>query len=617
MSTTVLTAVAWPYANGPRHIGHVSGFGVPADVFSRYQRMAGNDVLMVSGTDEHGTPILVQADAEGVSARELADRYNRVIVEDLHGLGLSYDLFTRTSTRNHYAVVQELFRTVHRNGYFVPRTTMSAISPSTGRTLPDRYIEGTCPICGYDGARGDQCDNCGNQLDPIDLINPRSRINGETPVFTESEHYFLDLPALADALGAWLRTRTDWRPNVLRFSLNLLDDLKPRAMTRDIDWGIPVPLDGWRDRPDKKLYVWFDAVIGYLSASIEWARRFGTDRGGRPDPEAWQRWWHGTGEDGAGAARQYYFMGKDNITFHSQIWPAELLAYDGRGAHGGSAGTFGALNLPTEVVSSEFLTMSGSKFSTSRRTVIYVGDFLREFGPDSLRYFIAAAGPENQDADFTWEEFVRRNNFELANEWGNLVNRSVSMAHKNFGAIPAATVPTDADVELLRAAEAAFTTVGDLLSRSRFKAASTEAMRVVGLANKYISESEPWKLKDDLERQGTVLHTALQVVDDAKTLLTPFLPHSSQAVFEALGGRGVWAAQPEIRLVTDFDDDVEGVGVPDVVDYPVLTGDYANEQATWARRDIEVGRPLAKPTPLFAKLDPGLGETGPEWAPIA
>jgi methionyl-tRNA synthetase len=309
-------------------------------------------------------------------------------------------------------------------------------------------------------------------------------------------------------------------------------------------------------------------------------------------------------------------MGKDNITFHSQIWPAELLAYDGRGEHGGSAGSFGTLNLPTEVVSSEFLTMSGSKFSTSRRTVIYVGDFLREFGPDSLRYFIAAAGPENQDADFTWEEFVRRNNFELANEWGNLVNRSVSMAHKNFGAIPAAAAPTDADVELLRASEAAFATVGDLLSRSRFKAASAEAMRVVGLANKYISESEPWKLKDDPERQGTVLHTALQVVDDAKTLLTPFLPHSSQAVFAALGGEGVWAAQPEIRTVTDFADDVEGVGVPEVVDYPVLTGDYAHEQAVWARRDIEVGRPLSRPTPLFTKLDPGLGETGPEWAPV-
>ena len=605
--SSVLTAVAWPYANGPRHIGHVSGFGVPSDVFSRYQRMIGNDVLMVSGTDEHGTPILVQADAEGVSARELADRYNRVIVGDLQGLGLSYDLFTRTTTRNHYAVVQELFRTVHRNGYFVPQTTMSAISPSTGRTLPDRYVEGTCPICGYDGARGDQCDNCGNQLDPIDLINPRSKINGETPKFVESEHFFLDLPALADALGSWLSTRTDWRPNVLKFSQNLLTDLKPRAMTRDIDWGIPVPLDGWRERGDKKLYVWFDAVIGYLSAAIEWARRFGND------PEQWKQWW--VNPD----AVQYYFMGKDNITFHSQIWPAELLGYDGRGQKGGAPGLFGELNLPTEVVSSEFLTMSGSKFSTSRRTVIYVGDFLREFGPDSLRYFIAAAGPENQDADFTWEEFVRRTNFELANEWGNLVNRSVSMAHKNFGAIPTPGALTEADAELLTAARSAYGTVGEFLGRSRFRAASSEAMRVVSLANKYLSEQEPWKLGGDADgkaRQATILHTALQVVDDAKTLLTPFLPHSSQKVFEALGGQGVWAAQPEIVEVMDFDDDVEGVGVPAAREYPVLTGDYAAQQATWQRRDIVAGTPLAKPTPLFAKLDPGLGETGPEWAPV-
>ena len=602
--SSLLTAVAWPYANGPRHIGHVSGFGVPADVFSRYQRMAGNDVLMVSGTDEHGTPILVQADQEGVSARELADRYNRVIVQDLAGLGLSYDLFTRTTTRNHYAVVQELFRTVHRNGYMVAKTTLSAISPSTGRTLPDRYIEGTCPICGYEAARGDQCDNCGNQLDPIDLINPRSRINGETPVFTESEHFFLDLPALAGSLGDWLSTRSDWRPNVLKFSLNLLADLKPRAMTRDIDWGIPVPLDGWRDRGDKKLYVWFDAVIGYLSAAIEWARRYGKT------PEQWQQWW--TDPD----ARQYYFMGKDNITFHSQIWPAELIGYNGLGDKGGAPGTLGTLNLPTEVVSSEFLTNRGSKFSTSRQKVIYVGDFLRAFGPDALRYFIAVAGPETQDTDFTWDEFVRRTNFELANEWGNLVNRSISMAQRNFGAIPTPGTPQPVDAELLASSAASFDTVGELLNRSRFKAAIGEAMRVVGQANKYLSDTEPWKLGGDPERQGTVLHTALQVVDDAKTLLTPFLPHSSQQVFQALGGTGTWAPQPEIREVTELDDDVEGVGAPPIRDYPVITGDYASARAVWKRLPVEVGRPLAKPTPLFTKLDPGLGETGPDWAPI-
>src|SRR6266536_1695362 len=272
-SSHILTAPAWPYANGPRHIGHVSGFGVPSDMFSRYQRMAGQQVLMVSGTDEHGTPIQVQADAEGVSARQLADRYNRVIAEDLCALGLSYDLFTRTTTRNHYAVVQELFTGLLNNGYIFPKATLGAISPSTGRTLPDRYIEGICPICGYESARGDQCDNCGNQLDPTDLISPRSRINGEKPEFVEAEHFFLDLPAFTDALGTWLQSKKGaWRPNVLKFSLNLLKDLQPRAITRDLDWGVPVPLDGWRDRPDKRIYVWFDAVIGYLSASVEWAR---------------------------------------------------------------------------------------------------------------------------------------------------------------------------------------------------------------------------------------------------------------------------------------------------------------------------------------------------------
>ena len=271
----ILTAVAWPYANGPRHIGHVSGFGVPSDVFSRFQRMSGNRVLMVSGTDEHGTPITVAADAEGVSPREIADRNNRIIVGDLQSLGLSYDLFTRTTTANHAAVSQEIFLGLLKNGYVFPKTTLGAISPSTGRTLPDRYIEGTCPICGYDGARGDQCDNCGNQLDPIDLKNPRSRINGEAPEFVETEHFFLDLPALADALQEWLGTRTDWRPNVLRFSREFARDLRPRAVTRDLDWGVPIPVEGWADDPMKRIYVWFDAVTGYLSASVEWARRIG------------------------------------------------------------------------------------------------------------------------------------------------------------------------------------------------------------------------------------------------------------------------------------------------------------------------------------------------------
>jgi methionyl-tRNA synthetase len=581
----VLAAVAWPYANGPRHIGHVSGFGVPSDVFSRYMRMAGHDVLMVSGTDEHGTPILVQAEKEGVSPRELADRYNRLIVEDLHALGLAYDLFTRTTTRNHYAVAQELFRTVHDNGYMIKQVTRGAISPSTGRTLPDRYIEGTCPICGYDSARGDQCDNCGNQLDPVDLINPRSRINGETPEFVETEHFFLDLPALADALAQWLKTRTDWRPNVLKFSLNLLDDIRPRAMTRDIDWGIPVPLPGWEDNPNKRLYVWFDAVIGYLSAAIEWARRSGDDA-------AWRRWWSAAAED----ARQYYFMGKDNITFHAQIWPAELLAYNGEGSRGGQPGGYGKLQLPTEVVSSEFLTMEGRKFSSSRSVVIYVRDFLSRYDPDALRYFIAVAGPETTDTDFTWAEFLRRNNDELVAGWGNLVNRSISMAAKNFGAVPPRGPLTAADEALLASARTAFDTVGGLIERHRQKQAINEAMRVVGEANKYLSDQAPWKIKDDPERLGTILHVVLQVVSDCNTLLTPFLPHSAQKIHELLGGTGVHVPMPSIVEVDDLD------GGPS---YPVLTGDYT-VGARWASVPVEAGRKLDPPKPVFKKLDPSI-----------
>jgi methionyl-tRNA synthetase len=584
-SRHILACAAWPYANGPRHIGHVSGFGLPCDMFARYQRMCGNPVLMVSGTDEHGTPIQVQADAEGVTARELADRYNRVIAEDLTGLDMSYDLFTRTTTRNHYAVVQEMFRGLYDNGYIFTRTSMGAVSPSTGRTLPDRYIEGTCPICGFENARGDQCDNCGNQLDPVDLINPRSKINGETPVFVETEQFFLDLPAFADVLGGWLQSKSgQWRPNVLKFSLNLLGDLQPRAITRDLDWGVPIPLEGWRDRPDKRIYVWFDAVIGYLSASIEWARRSG-------NPDAWRAFWQ------SGDAESYYFMGKDNIVFHAEIWPAMLLGYGGNGARGGTPGSLGELNLPTEVVSSEYLTMEGRKFSSSRSIVIYVRDFLSRYDVDALRYYVAVAGPETQDTDFTWSEFVRRNNDELVANWGNLVNRAVSFAARNIGEIPEPGELTAADRALLDRSRASFTTVGEALARCRFKMASTEAMRTLGEANKYLSDQAPWKLREsDPDRMRTIVHVALQLVDDGKTLLTPFLPRSSQKVFEMLGGAGEWSGLPQIHEVDEVDED----GGPS---YPVITGDYRTA-ARWESAPIKPGTKLATPVPLFTKLAP-------------
>ncbi|HET8892517.1 MAG TPA: methionine--tRNA ligase [Gaiellaceae bacterium] len=560
----MLVAVAWPYASGPRHLGHVAGPGVPSDIFARYHRLKGNDVLKVSGTDEHGTPVMVSADREGVSPRELADRNNALILDDFLKLGLSFDTFTRTSTPNHYRVTQEIFRTLYEKGYLIEKTTLGAFSPTTGRTLPDRYIEGTCPICGYTEARGDQCDNCGNQLDPVDLINPRSIIDGSTPEFRETTHLFLDLPAFADWLEEWLSAQEGWRPNVKNFSLGLVRELKSRAMTRDIDWGVPVPVPGYPE-DTKRIYVWFDAVIGYLSASIEWAHNRGT-------PEAWREWWQ---EPSAG---HYYFMGKDNIVFHAVIWPAMLMGYGDN------------LHLPTNVVATEYLTMEGKKASTSRGVAIWVSDFLSRYDPDPLRYYLTAAGPETQDTDFTWEEFVRRNNDELLANWGNLVNRTLVNAYRNFGAVPEPGELADEDRTLLAAIDAGFDEVGAQIERVRFKAALAEAMRLSSLANQYIADQAPWALvKTDRERAATVLYVALRAVDSLKTLLAPFLPFTSQVVHALLGHEGYLAGPLEIRWVDDHN---------------VLTGDYASWVGSWAPSELPAGRTLPEPRPLFRKLPP-------------
>jgi methionyl-tRNA synthetase len=563
----ILVAVAWPYASGPRHLGHVAGFGVPSDVFSRYQRLRGNNVLMVSGTDDHGTPITTEADREGTTPEEIVRRYHGVIVDDLKNLGMTYDLFTQTSTVNHHRVVQEIFKKLYEKGYIVVRKQLGAISPSTGRTLPDRYLVGTCPICGFPEARGDQCDNCGNQLDPTDLINPRSKINGEIPEFRETEHFYLELPLFADQLREWISKQEHWRPNVRAFAANFVADLKPRAITRDIDWGIPIPLPGWEDRDMKRLYVWFDAVIGYLSASIEWAHIHG-------DPDAWKRWWQNP------EARGYYFMGKDNITFHTVIWPAILL-----GA--------GDLNLPYDVVSSEFLTMEGKKLSHSRGHQIFVGDFLSRYDPDPLRYYLTIAGPETQDTDFTWAEFVRRNNDELVGTWGNLVHRTLVNAHRNFGEVPAAGELTARDREVLAAVEAGFESVGALYGTARFKAAVTEAMRLAALVNQYLGEEQPWhSIKTDRSRAGTVLNVALRCVDNLKLMFTPVLPFTAQRLHELLGHDGVIAPQPELRELSEAADRA----------HTVLAGDYPHERV-WAPTTLPAGQKLREPQALFKKLD--------------
>lgn len=575
----ILVAVAWPYANGPRHIGHVAGFGVPSDVFARYHRLCGNDVLMVSGTDEHGTPIMVAADREGLSPRELVDRNSAVIRDDLRRLGLSYDLFTRTTTANHQRVVRDVFRTLWEKGYIIEQTAVGAFSASTGQTLPDRYVEGTCPICGFADARGDQCDNCGNQLDPADLLEPRSKIDGQPPLFRETTHLFIDLPAFRDQLSAWIGEQHHWRANVRRFSLELLKEIRPRPVTRDLDWGVRIPVPGYDDRDDKRIYVWFDAVIGYLSASVEWAAN-------RGDPEAWRDWWQNP------EARHFYFMGKDNIVFHSVIWPSQLLGY-GEGGEVGSGR--GSLELPFDIVSSEFLTMEGKQFSTSRNVVIYVGDFLDRYDADSLRFFLTAAGPETQDSDFTWSEFVRRNNDELVANWGNLVNRTLTSAFKNFGVVPTPGPLTDEDATVLAAVEGGFESVGAQIEKARFKAALGEAMQLATRVNQYISEQEPWAvIKDDRERAATILYVALRCVDNLKTLYAPFLPFSSQALHELLGHEGYLAGPLLFEEVEEADGG----------HHTILTGAYASWCGRWQAGELPVGQALAEPRPLFRKLDP-------------
>ena len=574
----ILVAPAWPYAAGHRHLGHVAGFGVPSDAFARYHRLKGNDVLMVSGTDEHGTPVMVAADREQKSYAEIADYYNAAFREDFRRLGLSYDCFSRTTTLNHERVTQDIFKTLYEHGAIIEQTQLVSFSPTTGHTLPDRYIEGTCPICGYPEARGDQCDNCGNQLDPTDLIDPRSRIDGSVPEFRETKHLFLDLPKFADALRAWIEQHDDWRPNVRNFSLRLLDEIRPRPITRDLDWGVRIPVDGYAENPNKRIYVWFDAVIGYLSASIEWAAVSG-------DAEAWRDWWQND------EALHAYFQGKDNVVFHTVIWPAMLLGY-------GKGGVYGAgkapLDLPDSVFATEFLQMEGKQFSTSRQHSIYLRDFLDRYDPDPLRYYLIAAGPETQDTDFTWAEFVRRNNDELLANWGNLVNRTLTNAHRNYGAVPTPGELSADDEALLASVGEGFGTVGAHIESGTFRAALAEAMRLASLVNQYVSDQAPWALvKTDAERAATVLFVALRAVDSLKTIFTPFLPHTSQLVHELLGYEGYLAGPLEFREVVEEDG----------LTHEILTGDYASWVGRWEPSALAPGQVLQPPRPLFKKLD--------------
>ena len=547
MKKHIYIGVAWPYANSPLHLGHIAGAYLPPDIFARYHRAKGNHVLMVTGSDMHGTPITITAGKEGISPAEVADKYHRSFLESWDKFGIAFDLFTNTGTPNHAAVAKDMFLKLYNQGDIYKDSVLQPWCHQCQRYLPDRYIEGDCPLCGYDSARGDQCDKCGQPLNPLDLKNSRCGLCATAPVFKESEHFFLRLSSFQDRLISWVKTKEAfWRPNVYRFTLSYLESgLKDRAITRDIDWGVELPIEGY---PGKRIYVWFEAVIGYLSASIEWAKNIG-------EPEKWREFWQDE------SVLSYYFVGKDNIPFHTIIWPAMLMGY-------------GDLNLPYDVPANEYLTIEGRKLSSSRNWAVWLPDYLSRYDPDPLRYLLSINMPETSDTDFSWREFVRRNNDELVATYGNLCQRVLTMTYRNYDRVVPKPAEFDAeDKDLIEKTKKAFNHVDKTLGACYFREAIRTAMSLAGDANRYLEEKSPWKvIKQDREKAGTALYVALYVINNLKTMMYPFLPFSSQKLHEYLGYSGK----------------IEDQG--------------------WEISDLETGQELLAPSPLFVKLDDSVVE---------
>jgi len=545
MTERIFIGVAWPYADGPLHLGHVAGAYLPPDIFARYHRTKGNKVLMVSGSDQHGTPITIKAEQEGKTPGDIASQYHQQFLNSWQELGISFDLFTNTGTANHAEVAQDIFLTLMDRGYIYKSSMLQPFCPQCRRFLADRYIEGTCPYCQSSGARGDQCDECGKPINAVELTDPHCRHCGTTPQFKDSEHFFLRLTAFRDRLLAWVKQQTHWRQNVLNFTTRYLEEgLKDRAITRDIEWGIPVPVEGFEN---KRIYVWFEAVIGYLSASKEWAKSGG-------DEEKWRSFWQGE-------VKGYYFIGKDNIPFHTIIWPAMLMGY-------------GGLNLPYDVPANEFLTIEGRKLSTSRNWAVWLPDYLARYDPDPLRYLLSINMPETGDTDFSWREFVRRNNDELVATYGNLVHRVLTFVYKNFdGCVP---TPGEFDSQsqgLIDKASDTLNIMDNLLYHCHFKEAIRVAMSLAQETNRYLDDKSPWKtLKQDRQASATALYVAISVISCLRTGLYPFLPFSSQKLHQLLGFQG----------------SVEADG--------------------WQLHFPPPGQRLLPPQPLFSKLDEELVE---------
>ena len=540
MSDKIFIGVAWPYANGSLHLGHIAGCYLPADIFARYNRMKGRDVLMVSGSDEYGTPITITAEKEKTTPQTIVDRYNKEHTENMRQLDISFDLFTRTTTENHEKIVQDVFSTLYEKGYIYKKNVDAFYCNSCNRFLPDRYVEGTCPYCGNEKTRGDQCDECGKILDSQELLDVKCKICGSTPERRTSDHLFLALSKFEPKLLDWMKDKKYWKPSVLKFTYNWLKNgLKDKAITRDMAWGIKVPVEGFEG---KRIYVWFDAVTGYLSASKEWSQSLGY-------PNKWEEWWKNK------QAKHYYFLAKDNIPFHSLIWPSMLMGYDE------------ALNLPYDIPANEYLCLKGEQFSKSRGLGIFVSDILEKFDADAVRYYLSINMPENKDTNWTWDDFVAKNNDEIVGTYGNFIHRVVTFTQKNFGEIPSQGTLDDLDKQAIKKIEEISGTASDAIEKCSFKKGLRTVMSLAQFGNFYFDQNQPWNLiKNDKERCGSVLHICFKLVQALAVFMAPYLPFSSDAIWKMLGNTD---------SIKSWDD---------------------------ALSELKEGTPLEKPAPLFKKL---------------
>ncbi len=586
MSEPILVAVAWPYANAEIHVGNLTGSYLPADIFARYQRLMGRKVLMVSGSDSHGTPITVRADAENIKPIDVYHRFHEGFLELFQSLGITYDVFTSTHTENHFDVSQKIFLALKQNGFLYQESQEQWYSTSQQRFLPDRYVEGTCYLCGYENARSDQCDQCGSLLEAGKLIDPKTKTDGSTPELRETTHFFLDLSKLEPQIASFLKERESyWRQNVLRQSLGQIqsDGLRGRPITRDLDWGIPVPLEG---QTGKCLYVWFEAVIGYLSAAIEYGLL--TD-----DQEAWKEWWTNK------SSKSYYFIGKDNIPFHAIIWPAELLGFSTTFDEMMGSEKPRTLVLPYDVPANEFMNLEGRKISGSRNWAVYGRDFLTRYDPDPLRYYLTVAMPENRDTDWDWDEFFHRNNDELVATWGNLANRVLSFAYKHWeGIVPDPGTLTELDDSLLETIKGGFETVGKEIEAVHLRSAIQEVVRLASEVNKYLDTTAPWTaIKTDRLAAARAIYTAMKAIDSLKILFAPFLPFTSEKLNQFLGySHTIFGTQS-----TTNEHDSLG-------EHIVLHYHPESARGQWKHSDMKPGMHFQKPEPLFKKLDVSIVE---------